>query len=166
MTDESPVQTADQEVAITRVFDAPRELVFRAWTDPDQVARWWGPEGFDTPRESVKIELRVGGRFELDMVVASPEIAAGMGVEVGTAFPERAEIVELAEPELLVMRSEAQPQIGLPVETLTRIEFHADGDRTRVVATSGPYTAAMASNSEIGWNQSFDKLDQLLAATA
>ena len=51
---------------VTAAFDAPREEVFRAWTDPDQVAAWYGPEHFDTQR--VRIELRVGGRYELTMV--------------------------------------------------------------------------------------------------
>jgi uncharacterized protein YndB with AHSA1/START domain len=46
MSDPTPAQAAEQEITITRVFDAPRELVFKAWTDPDQVARWFGPEGF------------------------------------------------------------------------------------------------------------------------
>jgi uncharacterized protein YndB with AHSA1/START domain len=48
MTDAHTAQ--DQQILITRIFDAPRELVFRAWTDPDHVAQWFGPERFDTPR--------------------------------------------------------------------------------------------------------------------
>src|SRR4051794_32864996 len=56
------MQTAqDQQVLITRIFDAPRDVVFRAWTDPDQVAQWFGPDGFEAPRETVEIDLRVGG---------------------------------------------------------------------------------------------------------
>ena len=50
MNDPMPVVAADQEVLITRVFEATRERVFRAWTDPDEVAAWYGPEHFDTPR--------------------------------------------------------------------------------------------------------------------
>ena len=60
--------SAPNEVLITRIFDAPRENVFKAWTDPDEVAAWYGPEQFDTPREKVRIDLRVGGRYELTMV--------------------------------------------------------------------------------------------------
>ena len=51
MSDATPVAGADQEVLITRIFDAPRELVFRAWTDPDEVAAWYGPEHME-PRAS------------------------------------------------------------------------------------------------------------------
>ena len=68
MSDSTPVTAADQEVLITRIFDAPREQVFRAWTDPDEVAAWYGPEQMDTPRERISIDLRVGGRYELTMV--------------------------------------------------------------------------------------------------
>ena len=51
MNDPTHVAAVDQQVLITRIFDAPREQVFKAWTDPDQVAAWYGPEHFDTPRE-------------------------------------------------------------------------------------------------------------------
>src|SRR3954453_19127452 len=66
----------DQQILITRVFDAPRELVFQAWTDPGHVAQWFGPEGFDTPRESVTVDLRVGGRYQLGVAAGT---SAGWG---------------------------------------------------------------------------------------
>ena len=56
MSDPTPVAAAEQEVLITRIFDAPREAVFRAWTDPDEVAAWFGPAHMSTPREGVRIE--------------------------------------------------------------------------------------------------------------
>ena len=62
MSDSTPVRAGEQRIAITRIFDAPRELVFRAWTDPDHVAKWYGPAGFDTPRDSVVIDPRVARR--------------------------------------------------------------------------------------------------------
>src|SRR5947208_4604945 len=99
MSDATPVQAAEHNITITRVFDAPRELVFKAWTDPDQVARWFGPAGFETPRESVEIDLRVGGRFKLRMVQGRA------GMEYGLKY----EIIELVETELLVIRSEPIP---------------------------------------------------------
>src|ERR671929_88544 len=51
-----------QDVLITRIFDAPREQVFKAWIDPDEVAVWYGPAHMDVPRDSVRIDARVGGR--------------------------------------------------------------------------------------------------------
>jgi uncharacterized protein YndB with AHSA1/START domain len=89
MNDPMPVAAADQQILITRIFDAPREQVFKAWTDPDQVAAWYGPAHFDTPRDRIHIDLRVGGRYELTMVQRDG------GAEFGIGY----EIVELVEPE-------------------------------------------------------------------
>ena len=53
-----------REFTITRVFDAPRELVWKAWTDPEHVARWFGPRGYSTPQSTVTMDVRPGGTFE------------------------------------------------------------------------------------------------------
>jgi hypothetical protein len=63
-----PPTAADQAVLMTRVFEAPREDMFKAWTDPDEVAAWYGPAHMHAPRERIRIDLRVGGRWELTMV--------------------------------------------------------------------------------------------------
>jgi uncharacterized protein YndB with AHSA1/START domain len=139
---------AAQEVLITRTFDAPREEVFRAWTDPEQVAAWYGPEHFDTPRERIRIDLRVGGRYELTMV------QRGSGAEFDVGY----EIVELAEPELLVLRSDPIP--GMHGTTYTRVELEDLGGRTRMTLTDGPYPES--GHAEAGWSAAFDKLARLL----
>ena len=141
MTDST---TADQEVLITRIFDAPREQVFRAWTDPDEVAAWYGPEHFDTPREKIRIDLRVGGRYELTMVRR----------DTGDELPGGYEIIGLEPPALLVLRSDPMPGFGV-VETRVEL-FDADGG-TRMVLTDGPYPAGF-THAERGWNESFEKL--------
>ena len=147
----SDMQTAqDQKVVITRIFDAPRDLVFQAWTDPDQVAQWFGPDGFDTPRETVTIDLRVGGRYELAMVQK----------ESGAVFPVRYEIIELDPPRLLVLKSEPMPEMGMHEPTVTRVEFHDHGEKTRVSLSDGPYT--QSAHAEAGWYGAFVKLDALL----
>ena len=131
MTDPTPVATADQLVLITRIFEAPRELVFRAWTDPDEVAQWYGPERFDAPREKIHIDLRVGGRYELTMVER----------DSGAEFAIGYDIVELVEPELIVLRSDPMPEVGLHEPTVTRVEFHDHGAKTRMTLSDGPYPA-------------------------
>ena len=146
MNDSTPAAAADQQVLITRIFEAPRERVFRAWTDPDEVAAWYGPEHFDTPRERIHIDLRVGGRYELTMVQR----------DGGAEFPIGYEIVELVEPELLVLRSDPIPEVGIHSQTFTRVELHDLGERTRMVLTDGPYTDG--SHAEAGWSAAFDKL--------
>jgi uncharacterized protein YndB with AHSA1/START domain len=150
MPDSPPVQTADQQVVVTRVFDAPREVVFRAWTDPAQVAEWFGPQGMEIPRDSVVIDARVGGSFALRMVRDE------MGFEMGLAY----EIVELVEPVLLVLHHEAKPELGIPHATVTRVELHDEGGKTRMVLTDGPYPES--GHAEAGWLQAFDKLAALV----
>ena len=151
MSDSIPATTADQEVLITRIFDAPRERVFRAWTDPDEVAAWYGPEHFDTPRERIRIDLRVGGRYELTMVQRSS----------GAEYPVHYEIVELVEPELIVLRSDPMPEMGMHQPTLTRVEFHDHGNKTRMTLVDGPYPES--GHAEAGWSAAFDKLAKLTA---
>src|SRR3954465_14287412 len=91
--------STDQDGLITRVFDAPREQVFKAWTHPDEVARWYGPAHMDVPRDSVRIDARAGGRWELTMVPRGG----------GERFTIGYEILEFVEPELLVMCSDPMP---------------------------------------------------------
>jgi uncharacterized protein YndB with AHSA1/START domain len=148
MSDSTPVAAADQEVAITRLFDAPREQVFRAWTDPDQVAAWYGPEHLDTPRERIRIDLRVGGRYELTMVQR----------DGGREFPIGYEIVELVEPELIVMRSDPMPEAGMHEGTVLRVELHEHERGTRMVLRDGPYPPEAVGHAGAGWGAAFDKL--------
>jgi uncharacterized protein YndB with AHSA1/START domain len=133
-----------QQVLITKVFDAPRELVWAAWTDPAQVARWFGPEGMEVPPESVVVELRVGGRYELTMV--------GRGMEHALKY----QIAELDPPRLLVLRCDAIPEVGILEETFTRVELHDHGGKTRMTLSDGPYTEA--AHAEACWNAAFEKL--------
>ena len=147
-----PDRTATDDVLITRVFDAPRERVFKAWTDPDEVAAWYGPQQFETPRDRVRIDLRVGGRYELTMVQR----------DGGAEFAIGYEIVELVEPELLVLRSDPMPEVGMHEPTVVRIELHDHGEKTRMTLSDGPYPAGLG-HAEAGWRASFDKLAAHLA---
>jgi uncharacterized protein YndB with AHSA1/START domain len=159
-----PTEQASRVLEITRVFDAPREVVFRHLVEPGLIARWWGPDGFATPADRVDVEARIGGAHRKTMVLESAEIAAGMGMPIGTEFPDAATVLEISPPGLLVLTSEPQPAIGLVERTVTRIELHAEGpERTRLVLIDGPYTEMMAPNAETGWTQQFGKLERLLA---
>jgi uncharacterized protein YndB with AHSA1/START domain len=143
--------STDQEVLITRIFEAPRSEVFTAWTDPDEVATWYGPSSMEVPRESVRIDARVGGRWELTMVPRG----GGDGFAIGY------EILELDEPQLLVMRSDPMP--GHPDGTVVRIELHDHGSKTRMTLSDGPYPAG-AGHAEAGYAGALDKLAARLAA--
>jgi uncharacterized protein YndB with AHSA1/START domain len=143
--------STDQAVLITRIFDAPREQVFKAWTDPGEVAAWYGPAHMDVPRDSVRIDARVGGRWEVMMVPRG----GGEGFAIGY------EILELVEPELLVMRSDPMP--GHPQGTVVRIQLHDHGPRTRMTLSDGPFPAAGRAHAEAGYEGALDKLAAHLA---
>jgi uncharacterized protein YndB with AHSA1/START domain len=140
------------KLEIDRVFDAPRAQVWEAWTDPEQLAQWWGPQYFHVPLESIEIDLRPGGRYYLKMVET----------QSGREFPAHFEIVELRKAELLVFTSPPEPEHGLLEEIHTRVEFADEGAGTRVTVVSGPYGDEMGPNAETGWAQQFDKLDSVL----
>lgn len=155
MSDPTAAEAAMEKITVTRVFDAPREVVFRAWTDPEQVARWFGPAGFDVPPDSVEIDLRAGGRFALRMVRGGSE----------SEHPIDYEIVEFVEPELLVLRSEPMPAVGLQHGTIARVELADEGGKTRMTLTDGPYTVDGGRGAGSGWEGAFDKLETLVAGS-
>ena len=144
--------STDQDVLITRIFDTPREQVFKAWTDPDEVAAWYGPAHMEVSRESVHIDARVGGRWEVTMVPRG----GGEGFAIGY------EIIELVEPELLVMRSDPMP--GQPDGTVVRVELHDHGPKTRMTLSDGPFPVAGRPHAEAGYEGALDKLAAHLAA--
>ena len=143
---------AGREVRISRTFDAPRELVFRAWLDPDQIAEWLAPAGLEVPRPSITVDPRPGGLIEYAM------FDSGAGQE----YPVRWEIVELTEPELLVFESPAQPEFGFTERMTTRVVFEEDGDGTRVTITQGPHSDETIQDAQAGWTSVLDNLDALL----
>jgi uncharacterized protein YndB with AHSA1/START domain len=160
MTDAAPHKPlAEREVTITRIFDAPRALVFKAWTDAEHLAQWWGPNGFTNP--VCEIDPRVGGAIRIHM--RSPD---------GAIYPMKGEIREIVAPERLVFTNIAVDAAGNPVtEGLTTVTFAEEGGKTKLtlhtrgaalVAQAVPYLQGM----EYGWTQSIDRLAALLARAA
>ncbi|MDQ1654300.1 MAG: hypothetical protein QOI35_3500 [Cryptosporangiaceae bacterium] len=153
MSDTAPTE----ELVITRLFDAPRELVYRAFTEPDQLAAWFGPIGWSVPRDSVSIDVRVGGHQKFTMVNdANPDMNS----------PVTATFTEVVPNELLAGGEDVEhiPGLGGAKSFSLRLEFHDEGGKTRLVLRQGPYTAEMESQARVGWTESFTKLDTLLAA--
>jgi uncharacterized protein YndB with AHSA1/START domain len=93
-TNSSAAGQAPQELRLTRILGAPRGLVFKAWTDPEQVARWWGPRGFTNP--VCELDARVGGLIRIDM--RGPN---------GAIYPMKGLFHEVVEPERLVFTGTA-----------------------------------------------------------
>jgi uncharacterized protein YndB with AHSA1/START domain len=147
----------DTELVISRVFNAPREAVYRAFVDPDQIAQWFGPVGWSVPRETIDQDVRVGGHQRFAMVNdTNPDERS----------PVDAVFVELVENELIVAteRWEGVPDMQDGGVMQFRVEFHDQGDgTTRIELRQGPYTAEIRDMADMGWESSFTKLDTLLA---
>ena len=151
MTEQSTM--AERTITIEREFDAPRELVWKMWTDPDEITKWWGPEHFSAPRDKIEYDLRPGGVARLTMV--GPD---------GEEYPSDGHFTVVEPPERLGWSEEAicSPMMESVEST---IEF-ADlgGDRTRVVITSRMVcTDELVPMANAGWNSQLDKLVELLA---
>ncbi len=141
MADTPPV---DREFTITRVYDAPRELVWRAWTDPEHMAAWFGPRGITTPRSTITVDLRPGGAFEFTMV----------SDDDGTEYPSGGTFVEVQAPERLVWRDR-------DIDLLVTVTFSDLGDRTEMTCHVVGETGGAEAYD--GWSTMFDKLGELVA---
>jgi len=146
-----------RELVIERVFNAPREVVYRAFTDPDQLSQWFGPAGWSVPRESVEIDLRPGGVQKFVMV---------NDADPSQTSPVNARFTEIIENELII--GEEGPGSGDPAQAgsklTARLEFHDEpGGRTRLVLRQGPFPADVTEMAREGWGTSFTKLDALVA---
>ncbi|MBV9592946.1 MAG: SRPBCC domain-containing protein [Actinobacteria bacterium] len=149
---------AGTTLVMSRVFAAPRPLVFRAFTDPDQLAAWFGPVGWSVPCDTVAIEPRIGGRWDLTMVNDD---------DPSMTSPVAARFSDFIENELIVGEQDAEGVDGFEgnVRLTLRLEFHDEGDgSTRLELRQGPYVPSIMSGAQQGWGSSFDKLDALLAA--
>ncbi|MBI2113634.1 MAG: SRPBCC domain-containing protein [candidate division NC10 bacterium] len=135
---------------LRRIFTAPREKVFKAWTDQEALKQWWGPEGYATP--SAEVDLRVGGKYRLGM----------RKLPDGEIFYLSGAYREVRPPERLVYtwRWEAQPELG---ETLVTVEFREVGDSTEVVLTHEFFpNQKVRDDHNKGWNSCLDRLAKAL----
>jgi uncharacterized protein YndB with AHSA1/START domain len=153
MSSDQPTVVAADTAQIDRILEAPRERVFQAWTEADQIARWYGPAHAEIPFEGIRVDLRVGGRWEVTMVLPG-----------GRRFVAGYEIEALVVPELIVMRSDPMPGAGMPDGTVVRVEFHDLGDRTRVILTDGPFPSGGSGHAAAGYAAALDKLAAHLSA--
>ena len=147
--------TAARELVITRVFDAPREIVFRAWTDPEQAALWWGPQGFTTI--SCQMDVRVGGAYRACM--RSPE---------GTRHCRRGVYREVLKPERLVFTFAWEDASGNPGhQTVITVTFAETGGKTRLTLHQAIFDTVGACDSHrSGWSSTLERFAEHLGALA
>jgi uncharacterized protein YndB with AHSA1/START domain len=145
--------SADRHIVGTRLLDAPRELVWNAWTDPKQVAAWWGPKGFTSTIQ--EMDVRPGGAWRL--VMHGPD---------GTDYPNESVYVEVVKPQLLVFDHVSRPNFRFCAT------FIAEGDKTRVTVRMLFPSAelldktAKAFGAVEGLHQTLERLGEHLSASA
>jgi uncharacterized protein YndB with AHSA1/START domain len=158
---------ADQlsrELTLTRVFDAPRELVFRAWTDPKMLAKWWGPQGVTNPE--CEVDGRVGGKIRVVMLAG-----AELGELAGQRWPMDGEFTVFDSPNKLAFRNQAVDLEGkVLIDGVTTVTFEAEGRKTKMTLHTTakgmvPQAAQMLAGMEAGWTQSLDKFSSLMSVT-
>ncbi|HEY1759569.1 MAG TPA: SRPBCC domain-containing protein [Bryobacteraceae bacterium] len=145
------MNSGDKELVITRIFDAPREVVFKAWTDPERLKRWWGPKNFTNP--VCEVDVRPGGAMRIDM--RGPD---------GKLYPMTGIYHEIVEPDRLIFTASALDANRDPLfEQMTIVTFEDQGGKTKLTvhasfskvrAEAAPHLAG----AETGWNMSLDRL--------
>jgi uncharacterized protein YndB with AHSA1/START domain len=156
------VAAPDRTLVTTRIYDAPRELVYRAWTDPKQLAKWFPPEGLSSPR--CEVDARPGGVFRVDM--KAPD---GPPFD-GKVFPGPGVFQEVVPNERLVftMTPEIEPGRSMPMVLMSvRFEDYA-GKKTKLtieqtLPTVADYEAMVKTGMKQGINESLDKLAGVLS---
>jgi uncharacterized protein YndB with AHSA1/START domain len=145
-------EARERELVITRIFDAPRNVVFQAWTEPGRAARWWGPQGFVTTY--CDMDVRPGGAFRVCM--CSPE-----GVEHWKQGVYR----EVVEPERLGFTFAWEDAEGKPGhETLVTVSFAEQGAKTRLTLHQAIFeTVARRDEHQRGWTSTLQRLAEYLA---
>jgi uncharacterized protein YndB with AHSA1/START domain len=130
-----------QEITIRRVFDAPRELVWKAWTEPARLARWWGKRGWSTPPATITMDVRPGGVFRLTSV----------NDEDGREMAFEAVYGEVDEPERLTF--------GAATVTLTDL---GDGRTEMHFEQRGHLSPEWNERTKAGWGGFFDRIAERL----
>ncbi|MGI8811604.1 MAG: SRPBCC domain-containing protein [Pyrinomonadaceae bacterium] len=150
------------EIVITREFDAPRQLLWDAWTQTEHIEKWWGPRGFTTRVTS--IDMRVGGKWNYVMI--GPD---------GAEYPVNGIFTEITPPERIVTTDEfgenydeIMPNVDLPKGLIATAVFDDLGQRSRLTITVSHPTEADRKKHEdmgvvAGWNSSLDKMEEYLA---
>jgi uncharacterized protein YndB with AHSA1/START domain len=157
MTDTTDTKAiAKRELVITRVFDAPRRLVFKMWTDPKHLAQWWGPHRFTNP--VCELDVRPGGAILIHM--RGPD---------GTVHPMSGVFREIVEPERLVFTTAVDDANGNRLlEGHNVVTFAERGGKTTLTLQARAVgfvaiAAKMLNGMEAGWTQSIDRLEALVS---
>jgi uncharacterized protein YndB with AHSA1/START domain len=144
-------ESAKRVLVIECVFEAPRSLVFKVWTDPEHLVRWYGPRGFSLP--ACKLDLRPGGAWRSCML--SPE---------GREYWVRGTFREIVEPERLVFTYAHENEGAFDHETLVTVTFEECAGKTKLTLRQAIFESVKECDAHRGgWNSSLDRLVEYLA---
>lgn len=140
-----------REFTLVRDFDAPRDLVYRVWTEPEHMSQWLLPSGVTTPQDTISQDLRVGGYWRWTMV----------NEQDGTRYPTVARFREIVEPERLVFTWGDEDNQGALI-TVT-FDEHDGGTRLQLNLVGPADMITEDSGIRDGWNECLDSLELFLA---
>lgn len=162
-------EPTNQDLVITRTIQAPRELVFRAWTEPDHLRQWWGPAGADM--QVLRLDLRPGGVFHYSQQLGGGPVMHGIFVYREVEPPERLVYVNsFADATGTIVRNPWSPD--WPLEILNTLTFEAQGGQTRLTLRGAPLNASEAERRAFegaqpmvqqGFSGTLNQLDAYLA---
>ena len=152
-----------KEVSFERTYDTPVETVWRAWTDPEQLKQWWGPNDVTIPE--CEVDLRQGGRFYIVM-----QATEAMGEYAGTRWPMEATFTEVKENAKLAYEAKAWTEgheDATMIEQVSTMTLSEEGGKTKLslhaaIIKSGPNATDAIEGMKYGYGQQFDKLDKYL----
>jgi uncharacterized protein YndB with AHSA1/START domain len=153
---ENKAATDDRELVITRIFDAPRDLVFRAWTEEAHARNWGGPR--DYPAKHTEADVRPGGLWRTCLRAAD----GSRDLWQGGVYRE------VVEPERLVFTFAWDQEDGTPgPETLVTIDFAEHDGRTKMTFRQAVFdTKSNRDGHNLGWNSAFDRLQEYIGEYA
>jgi uncharacterized protein YndB with AHSA1/START domain len=155
ITADAAALSAERELVITRIFAAPRRLVFKMWTEPEHLVRWWGPRGFKTI--SGRMDVRPGGAWS--RLMRTPD---------GSVIRKHGVYREIVAPERLVLTYVTDDAAGNPgPETLVTVTFTDLGGKTRLTLHQAGFESGAAREAHHGgWTSCLERLAEHLSANA
>ncbi|MBI0583263.1 MAG: SRPBCC domain-containing protein [Methanomassiliicoccus sp.] len=156
-------QVEREEMVVSRTFDAPRERVWRAWTEPELIKQWWGPKGFTAP--VIELDLRNGGKYLFNMRSPEGQDFWSAGVFKEVVKEERITVIDsFADQEGNIVPASFYGLTGAwPLESEVTVTFEDLGGRARIIIRQPGIPAGEGVEvSSAGWKESLDKLAELL----
>jgi uncharacterized protein YndB with AHSA1/START domain len=162
-TSASPTATAERELVIERTFNAPRALVWKAWTDPNTFKQWWGPKNYTGTVK--KLDAKTGGSYHYGMIAANGKTYWTVGTYIDVSPMDRIEYTDsFADEEGNPVSATyyGMPEMPMDMKVILEFEDMENGKTKMTLRHIGVPAGNMQEMTTGGWNESFDKLEASL----